>query len=404
MVVQAETAGAAIPYRMNDWEVLVGFVRPTPPIRPRPLPPTGPTPRAALEEVLAAELVKGPCFVSFSGGRDSSALLAVALDVARRRGLPEPVALTLRYPGNADTEEASWQQLVIDRLCPKVWEIVAVDREAAEFLGPEGTASLRAHGLLWPPALHLETAWMGRASGATVITGEGGDEIFGAHRATSLQLLLRSLREQRGDVRPALRKLAREAAPARIRLPSARRRIAGAGHLTWLRPPLRDQALDDLACIAAGEPWSWSETVRAYARTPALRLGLANRDWLATSFGARFAHPYLEPTFVDAVARQGGRLGYVDRTEAMRRLFGDLLPDALLARTTKASFNTAFHGDATRAFARSWDGSGVDPDIVDVEVLRSSWLAERVHPGTTPLLQAAWLATAGISPRTATLV
>jgi hypothetical protein len=83
---------------MSELEVLVGFVRGLPPRPLDPLPPEGPTPRAALEELLAEELARQPCFVSFSGGRDSSALLATALDVARRRGLPEPAAFTLRYP------------------------------------------------------------------------------------------------------------------------------------------------------------------------------------------------------------------------------------------------------------------------------------------------------------------
>ena len=74
--------------------------------------------------------------MSFSGGRDSSALLAVALNVARRQGLPEPVALTLRYSENTDTEESAWQKLVVDHLRPKAWEIVEVAPDAAEFLAP----------------------------------------------------------------------------------------------------------------------------------------------------------------------------------------------------------------------------------------------------------------------------
>ncbi len=403
-MAQVEAADFAVPYGMSEREVMVGFVDKGPPPALGPLPPSGPTPRAALDEILTRELARQPCLVSFSGGRDSSALLAVALDVARRHGLPEPVPFTLRYPGNADTEEASWQQLVIDHLRPEGWEVVEIAPEAAEFLGPGGTASLHAHGLLWPPALHLETAWLSRASGATVISGEGGDEIFGTHRATSLRLFMRACRNERGDVGPALGRLAREAAPLRVRAAAARRRMAGAGYLAWLQPPLRDNAMAHIAQLSAAQPWSWANNIRSHARTPALLLGLANRDWLAGRFGARFVHPFLVPDFVDAVASHGGRFGYAGRTDAMRRLFRDLLPDPVLARSTKASFNSAFHGRATRNFARAWDGSGVDPAVVDVDVLRSLWLAERVHAGTTPLLQKAWLASAGVAPRAATLV
>jgi asparagine synthetase B (glutamine-hydrolysing) len=395
MLAQGKSGEFAVPYTMSERDVLLGFVSGAPPRRLERLPPSGPTPRAILEQILAEELSRQTCFVSFSGGRDSSALLAVALDVARRQGLPEPVALTLRYTENTDTEESEWQKLVVDHLRLKAWEVVEVAPGAAEFLGPTGVASLRANGLLWPPALHLETGWMGLASGATVITGEGGDEILGTHRASSVRAFLVALRPPQNDLLPAVRRLARDAAPAGVRAASARRKMAATGFLNWLRPPLRDQVSADVAQLITAGHWSWADAVRTHALTPGLLLGLANRDWLAASFGARFAHPLLRPAFVDAVARQGGRLGYAGRTDAMRRTFADVLPEAVLARQTKATFNTAFHGQATRSFAQSWDGTGVDPDLVDVDVLRSCWLAPRVHPATTPLLQAAWLAGEG---------
>jgi asparagine synthetase B (glutamine-hydrolysing) len=236
MLTQAEARDLTIPYRMSQLEVLVGFVRGVPPQPLGPLPPVGPTPRAALEELLAEELAQPPCLLSFSGGRDSSALLATALDVARRRELPEPVAFTLRYPGDTNAEETNWQELVIDHLRPETWEVIEIEPGAAEFLGPAGTASLRANGLLWPPALHVQTAWLDRVHGATLVTGEGGDEILDDHRATSLRTFLAALRQPRRDQRPTLHRLARDVAPARIRVASARRRMAKTGYLTWLGP------------------------------------------------------------------------------------------------------------------------------------------------------------------------
>src|SRR5579884_3063930 len=53
---------------------------------------------AALESVLVAALSRPPCAVSFSGGRDSSAVLALATDAARRHGLELPVPVTMRFP------------------------------------------------------------------------------------------------------------------------------------------------------------------------------------------------------------------------------------------------------------------------------------------------------------------
>ena len=59
------------------------------------------SPRAALEAVVLRALLRPPCLVSFSGGRDSSLVLAIASDVARRHGLPLPVPATNRFPGRA---------------------------------------------------------------------------------------------------------------------------------------------------------------------------------------------------------------------------------------------------------------------------------------------------------------
>src|SRR5215212_1324990 len=54
------------------------------------------TPLEALEEAVLPALTQPPCLVSFSGGRDSSSVLAAATRAARREGLPAPVPVTLR--------------------------------------------------------------------------------------------------------------------------------------------------------------------------------------------------------------------------------------------------------------------------------------------------------------------
>jgi asparagine synthase (glutamine-hydrolysing) len=51
-------------------------------------------PRQALEQVVRNALQRPPCGVAFSGGRDSSLVLAVATHVARRDGLPDPLPIT----------------------------------------------------------------------------------------------------------------------------------------------------------------------------------------------------------------------------------------------------------------------------------------------------------------------
>ena len=45
----------------------------------------------------------------------------------------------------------------------------------------------------------------------------------------------------------------------------------------------------------------------------------------------------------------------------------------------------------SRAFVAAWDGSGVDPEIVDVDALRRCWQVDgAIGPNT--LLQSIWLA------------
>ena len=79
----------------------------------------------------------------------------------------------------------------------------------------------------------------------------------------------------------------------------------------------------------------------------------------------------------------------------MRRLFGDLLPQAVIERSSKANFDQIFWTDRTRAFARSWDGSGVPHEWVDPEALARYWCGERPVAASSSLLQAAWLASVG---------
>ncbi len=381
------------PYRMNELEVTLGFVLGSPRLADEPPLRRGATPLQVLVGGLRETLSHGPCLVSFSGGRDSSALLAVALDTARREGLPEPVALTLRYPGIATADESAWQELVVRHLGVAEWERVLIDPPSSEILGPVASASLRERGLLWPPALHLSAAWLQRAEGATILTGEGGDEVLGPHRAAAMHFLARTLLRRPAKLRPALLKtVAGSVAPKPLRVRAARKDLVNNGALAWLRSPLRELALTEIAELSAQEPWPAAKALRDHLNEPALLIGEANRTWLAAFYGARFVHPFLDSGFVEAVARDGGRWGYTSRTEAMSRIFGAFLPEAVITRKTKARFNEAVHGHLTRAFATNWDGTGVDRACVDVDTLRSLWLDEFVPAGTTALLQAAWLA------------
>jgi asparagine synthase (glutamine-hydrolysing) len=117
-----------------------------------------------------------------------------------------------------------------------------------------------------------------------------------------------------------------------------------------------------------------------------------NLDVLAHRQDVKAWSPLLHPEFVNAVSRDGGRLGVGDRTTALRALIPDLLPDAVLARTTKAIFNEAYNARHTIEFAESWSGDGLDEEMVDPAELRRIWLSGRGNALTAALLQTAWLA------------
>ena len=109
-------------------------------------------PLAAVEAVVLRGLLRPPCLVSFSGGRDSSALLAVAVDVARREGLDRPVPITARF-GVDEADEQSWQETMVTHLGVRDWLRVDITDEL-DLLGDIGATFLRRHGLRYPQNTH----------------------------------------------------------------------------------------------------------------------------------------------------------------------------------------------------------------------------------------------------------
>jgi hypothetical protein len=147
--------------------------------RPADLPLESPPvpPRAALERAVLPALRRPPCLVSFSGGRDSSAILAVATAVARREGLALPIPATNRFPTADGTLETEWQERVIAYLGIEDW----IRRDLTDELdcvGPVATRVLRRHGVLWPCNTHFHDPLFEAAAGGSVLTGIGGDEAF----------------------------------------------------------------------------------------------------------------------------------------------------------------------------------------------------------------------------------
>lgn len=344
-------------------------------------------PRAVLERLLLPALEHEPCLVAFSGGRDSSAVLAVATDVARRHGLSDPVPLTRRYVGDARADEAEWQELVARHLGLREW--VRLDlTDDLDLLGDRAVAALRRYGQLWTPMLYVNLPMLEQARGGALLTGQGGDEVLGSHRIAPLRALADAgRRARRRDVRRAVG----AAAPNVLRTWWARRRVDPSVVPPWLRPEVARAHHAALVRDRAGEPLRADRSVEWLLGMRAIQAAFHNLDLLAREHGVRLVHPLLDVSFVAAMARAWGWRGPRDRTEALRWLVGDLLPDEICARVSKATFNTALFGPASRAFVEQWDGDGVDHELVDPDALRATWESDFPHGGSFALLQQAWL-------------
>lgn len=382
------------PYTMTPLEIARGMVfgGPTPGSSSDrgQLGQPAPHPRAALEEILREALEATPCVVAFSGGRDSSALLAVAAAVARRDGLPLPLPVTRRHGSIGDADESRWQELVVRHLALPDWEVVEVPDGDLDLLGPIATPRLLEHGVTWSPLSHQDAPVVTRASGGAVVDGEGGDQMLieSLHRIAPVAQLLRS--GGAPSLRPAAKAAAALAPPALGRI-SHRRRVRRFD-VSWLRAEAREQLERDHARELASRPLRFSASVALVPRRGPLRLGLMTRAYFAGLRDVDYFYPFLDERFASALGRLGGWRGVGTRTEAMRMLVGDLLPDAILRRGTKARFNAVLFGGATRRFVEDWSGDGVDHRLVDVEVLRRIWRSENPHARTAALLQSAWLA------------
>jgi hypothetical protein len=378
---------------LEQCDVLAGFpfgMRRAAERGPRP----GPDPVAALRAALLPALTRSPCVVAFSGGRDSSVLLALAGDVAARESLPAPVALTLRYPGDPAAEESAWQERVVGHLrglgLPLEWQCRDIGDEL-DLVGPLAAPVLRRHGgPVFPPAIGPTVLLTDVARGGALVTGNFGDEVLGDHRAATLRAVWRH--RARHMTRSDWHTVATAAAPGPARARLLRGRI---DPQRWLRQPLRDRVLDTHVAHLLARPLRWDASVRAALRPRAVRIGTETRARIAEDHDCALVEPLGSRAFVESLAAHGGRWGRLGRGAVVRLLGGGLVPDELPGRRQKAHFNRSRFGPHTRAFAADWDGTGVDADLVDPDALRRAWLDDVPPAASAMLLQQAWLARSG---------
>ena len=374
------TASADPP--LSPLEIACGLVlEPRPPRRPPPLPPPVSTPLRALRDAVLPALLRPPCLVSFSGGKDSSLVLAAATRAAREEGLTEPIPVTNRFADAPEADESHWQEQVVAHLGLTDWQRLDFTDEL-DAVGPYAQRMLLAHGLLWPFNVHFHLPLLDLARGGSLLTGLGGDQLLG---------VLRSVPQRTRPRRLARRALRR--APAVLRgAAMARRHPLEA---PWMRDAGRRAATRAWASQLSSEPGGPSAARMEYEL--ALRYLRVARNSLAICAAGSdvlLEHPLCAPSVWSAAAHAcSRRAGFSGHEEALRELFGDLLPDALIARADKASFDAVFCNRHNREFARRWDGRGIPGDLVDAEVVRAHWLSESPLCRSLTLMQSAWLET-----------
>jgi asparagine synthetase B (glutamine-hydrolysing) len=326
-------------------------------------------PVAALERVVTRALQRPPCLVSFSGGHDSSLVLAAAMRAARREQLPEPVPVTWRAADAPRAEESAWQEAVVAALRVTDWVRLAAGDDL-DFVGPVAAGVLSRHGLLYPANAYFHAPLLRAAAGGTLLTGVGGDQVLG-----------RLPRPRRPSAWP--------------------RRADPALRFGWLRTPAAARVRRGLRREHRARPAryehrpAWARSRRDLELTR-LSLALLGRD-----AGTEVVHPLLDPGFLSAICRSGispetagGRAGLLGR------VFGGSYPGAALAPRPKATFGEVFWRRHTRALLAGWDGSGVDRAVVDPAALRREWDRPQPDLCTAMLAQQAWLATVTVAAGT----
>jgi asparagine synthetase B (glutamine-hydrolysing) len=349
-------------------------------------------PRAALERVVSEGLRRPPCLVSFSGGVDSSVVLALAVHMARREGLAPPIPITNRFPGVDAADETEWQERVVAHLGVSDWVRLEWDHEL-DMVGPVASTVLRRHGILVPFNSHFHYPLLERAAGGSLLSGIGGDELFeSVSRAAAARVLIQRRRPRSGELRSLAFGVAPRRLRARIKAHTGRPRFA---RFRWILPVRRAELASAHAAWESRDPLRVDRALREWWwRSRVVQCNLAGKRVLAADFDVAMRHPFLDPDVLAACAQAGAAsgLGRGSRTRGFGLLAGDLLPPEVLARRSKASFDGAFCNRHLRAFAASWDGAGLDPASVEPDALRSEWLTPAPDAHSFALLQRAWLA------------
>lgn len=314
---------------------------------PPPLPPDVPADadpeagvldalRAAVEDRLRAER---PVGVFLSGGIDSALVASFA------RGREHLRAFTLTYPAHADVDEGRRASRTAARLGLPLVEVRCPTDPTAWVLGVA-----RAFDEPFADASAVPTWGLARAAGSTVrvvLTGTGGDEVFGGYRRYWLLGAGPWLRHVPSWLREPLATLLERTTPPGARLLRAAAdpeglyrglmRLLPVGERRSIAGTLWRDLPDPAPVAGPSDPWSAMRDDRERYLPDDL---LVKEDRALMAHGIEGRHPFLDRRVADAARRLETRGGVGrGRQKAVLRAYVREVIDPDLARVGKRGFS-----------------------------------------------------------------
>lgn len=340
----------------------------------------------ALARVWSSSFGRGPCYLPFSGGRESSMWLATATRYARRTEHDDPIPLTLSYPGLATEEELRIQERVVTHLGLTGWERVEPEGNL-DLVGPVAGATLMRTGPIWPPNAYVMTPLVEEARDGVFVFITGLADFFSWWLwAPLVSVTPRDRRVGKQD----LALLAATLTPTSARARALHRRDVPPP-MPWLRPEAEREAMMRLRLRQADVPRRFDRAVLTQVTHRCFDGAAGTLKAIGEAFGTPIDQPLRRPGVPESIAGAGGWRGFRSMKAMLLNMCGEDLPAEVFAKRAGPDLTPLFFGDASREFAAQWSGAGLDESVVDTEALRRSWLSDTPDVRSACLLQYAWL-------------
>jgi hypothetical protein len=312
--------------------------------------------------------------------------LATATRYARRNGHDDPIPLTLSYPGLASPEEHRIQERVVTQLGLADWERVEPEG-SLDLIGPVAGATLTRTGPLWPANAYLMTPLIEAARDGVFVFITGLTDFFSWWMWAPLVSVIE---RHRRPIKRDLVLLTAAMMPTSMRARALRGRNVPPT-MPWLRPEAERKAMALLRRRQADVPRRFDRAMVTQVTHRCFDGAAGTLRAIGDSVGTSVDQPLRRPGVAQSIAGAGGRRGFRGMKTMLLEMCGDLLPAEVFAGRPGANLAPVFFGDASREFAASWNGAGLDESVVDTEALRRNWLSDTPDARSACLLQYAWL-------------